>query len=531
MPSSNPRTGFGLAAIVIIVAMIGGSVWILSTPEHHPTSSPRVAGALAPAAMPFAAAKASADGGTTVLELPPTVPSDQRNPEPGDQAASAVSNPAAPAQQVVTAHPVAMPLGSGWVDRFAPPAGEAGSAASGSAGVSQSVGAVESNGGGLTVGVVSRGDDGSSEYRGAVLSGRLRHAGWVLVEGGVAGAKAATRRAELLDPARLRWVGTGAMHRARANHTATLLPGGQTLIAGGEGHKGAALASAELYDPANGRFAMTGAMKAARGGHTATLIEGCACADDDKVLIAGGTTRVPKGEPLSSAELYDPASGEFTPTGAMKTARTGATATLIASGPLAGDVLIAGGSGQGGAILASAELYDPRTGAFSETGAMTAAREFHTATWLGYLRDSGAMAGEILIAGGQTPAGVTASVEIYDPTSGTFSAVASMTAARATQDAVLMSDGRVLVAGGFSTGENFLNSAEIFNPSDGTFTPTAAMSSVHAGADGVLLADGRVLIAGGRSSNADVYDPAAATFAMTAPMRVALLSAPAVALP
>ncbi len=530
MPTSNPRTGFGLAAIVIIVAMVGGGVWILSTPQPPRNSSSGVATAPAPAAMRLPVARAATDGGTKVLELPPTVPSDQQQPEP-DAATDSADIAPAPAPQVATAHPVAMPLGSAWVDHFAPPAGEAGSTASSAAGASQSAGALASNGGGSTDGTVSGDDAGGSGSQGAALSGSLRHAGWVLVEGGVAGSKPATRRAELFDPARLRWVGTGAMHRARENHTATLLPAGQTLIVGGDGNKGAALASAELYNPAKGKFTPTGSMTTARAGHTATLIEGCTCANDGKVLLAGGITRVVQGALLSSAELYDPASGEFTPTGAMKTARTGATATLIASGPLAGDVLIAGGNGFDGGMLASAELYDPRTGAFSETGAMTTGRVSHTATWLGSLRESGSMAGEILIAGGRTADGVSASAEVYDPAAGTFSAVGQMTAARATQDAVLMSDGRVLIAGGFGTAENFLNSAEIFDPAAGTFQPTAAMSSVHAGADGVLLADGRVLIAGGRSSNADVYDPASASFAMTAPMRVALLSAPAVALP
>jgi Galactose oxidase, central domain/Kelch motif len=531
MPSSNPRTGFGLAAIVFMVAAIGGSVWILSAPRNHPITHPKVALASSPRAVPLPAAKASGDAGARILELPPTIPSDQQESQASSAAEPAAAGGAAPAPRAATAHPVAVPQASGWVDYFAPPVAGAGSAASAPAGASPYAGGVASNGGGLKVGIVSGGDDGASGTAPAALSSGLRHPGWVLMEGGVSGSRAATRRAELFNPARMRWVGTGAMHRARENHTATLLPDGQTLIAGGEGAKGAALTSAELYNPNRGKFTMTGAMNAARGGHTATLIEGCACAEDDMVLIAGGSTRLAGGVPLASAELYDPASREFTTTGSMKTARAGATATLIASGPLAGDVLVAGGTGKGGAMLASAEIYDPRTGTFSETGAMTTARVFHTATWLGYLKDSGAMAGEILIAGGQTPAGVTSSAEVYDPAAGAFSAIASMMAARATQDAVLMTDGRVLVAGGFGSRENFLNSAEIFTPADGTFQPTAAMTSVHAGGDGVLLADGRVLIAGGRSSIGDVYNPASATFATTRPMRVALLNAPAVALP
>jgi hypothetical protein len=528
MPTSNPRTGLGLAAIVIVAAVIVGGVWTLSTPPGRRISHR----AAAPPVVAIPAVKApSDDGGATVLELPPSVTLSQREPQTAGEGAPSASVHAAPAPQVGAGYPGGVPRGSGWVDYFAPPAAGAGSAVSSSAGNASSAGTVASNGSGLSVGILSGGEDDGSGPQSSVRSRGPRHPGWVLIAGGAAGRKAATRRAELFNPKRMRWVGTGAMHRERENHTATLLPSGDTLVAGGENAKGAALASAELYNFRKGRFSVTGAMQTARGGHTATLIAGCACSEDGKVLIAGGTTELVHGGPLATSELYDPASGQFAATGAMNTARSGATATLIASGPMAGEVLIAGGIGAGGAILDSAEIYDPRTGTFSATGAMTAAREYHTATWLAYLKDSGPMAGEILIAGGQTPAGVTSSAEVYDPTSGTFSAIASMTAARATQDAVLMTDGRVLVAGGFGTGENFLNSAEIFNPTDGTFVPTASMASVHTGGDGVLLSDGRVLIAGGHSSSADVYDPVSGTFAMTTPMRVALLGAPAVTLP
>ena len=57
---------------------------------------------------------------------------------------------------------------------------------------------------------------------------------------------------------------------------------------------------------------------------------------------------------LASAELYDPKSGTFSLTGSMAAVRGSHTATLIADGR----VLIAGGS-DGSAALASAELYQP----------------------------------------------------------------------------------------------------------------------------------------------------------------------------
>ena len=135
-------------------------------------------------------------------------------------------------------------------------------------------------------------------------------------------------------------------------------------------------------------------METARAYHTATSLP------NGKVLIAGGGTD--PSVPLASAELYDPVSKTFSPTGSMGTARAYHTATLLPGGT----VLIAGGTGPSGR-LASAELYDPKTGTFSSALPMGSVREQHAASLL--------VNGKVLIAGGIGPSGQLNSAELYCP--------------------------------------------------------------------------------------------------------------------
>jgi hypothetical protein len=259
------------------------------------------------------------------------------------------------------------------------------------------------------------------------------------------------------------------MSTVRHHHAATLLPDGRVLITGGYhasdaiqltsegyGSAGEELASAEIYDPKTGKFSPTGAMTTARSSPTAISLA------DGRVLVMGGLNRQAS---IPSAEVYDPASGKFSPTGSMPDARQGYSATLLSDGRvlISGGFIITPGRSAGQSDVTTAELYDPMTGQFTQTGAMIDPRHYATATRLAN--------GSVLIAGGNTQEtnspGSLASAELYDPVSGKFSATGAMTTPREMHSATLLLDGRVLIVGGInitSANAEELGSAEIYQP-------------------------------------------------------------------
>ena len=219
--------------------------------------------------------------------------------------------------------------------------------------------------------------------------------GHVLITGGGpaswAGAGAYLATAELYDPSAGMFSPTGSMSTPREDHTATLLRDGRVLVVGGNDVGSHTTASAEIYDPKTGTFTPTGSMKTARGFHTATLLA------DGRVLVTGGDAAAwdDSGPFLASAEIYDPSTGTFTTTGSMATGRAHHAATLLADGRVlitGGTPGQAGGNGSGTTSLTAAELYDPATGTFSPTGPMADGRVYHTATRLAD--------GRVLVAGG-----------------------------------------------------------------------------------------------------------------------------------
>jgi N-acetylneuraminic acid mutarotase len=298
------------------------------------------------------------------------------------------------------------------------------------------------------------------------------------------------------------WTPTaGPMSVARSGQTATLLPNGKVLIVGGSS------AAADLYDPATGTFTPTGSMSMARPGATATLLK------NGQVLVAGGCCNGNKN--LASAELYNPATGKWTTTGSMVHPRSLQTATLLPNG----QVLVAGGACNGTAYgcdtgsfwaaQASAELYNPATGKWTATASMPAGRDMATATLLPN--------GQVLATGGLNNCDDTfctdlKEADLYNPATGKWTRTGSMHSPREQHTATLLPNGQVLTAGGFneggfSSGGGAEASAELYNPATGTWTKTASMPITRYGHTATLLKNGWVLVTGGQTASATIFEP------------------------
>ncbi|MDB6172923.1 MAG: Branched-chain amino acid transporter, amino acid-binding protein [Chthoniobacteraceae bacterium] len=296
---------------------------------------------------------------------------------------------------------------------------------------------------------------------------------------------------------------TGSLSGPRFGHTSGLLADGRVLIAGG-GLGSNALATAELYNPATGRWAPTGSMHFPRYGPRSVVLS------DGRVLVVEGSVSPQTSAPQHSAELYDPATGTWADTG-TQTMTDCHTLTLLPDGKV---LLIANGP--------TAELYDAATGTWRLTGPMVSRRTSAQAALL--------PSGKVLIYEGQYP-GLTINSELYDPTTKTFAATGSFYTERSLDASTILANGEVLIAGGqgpYSGGiAPYLNSVEIYNPTTGAWRNVASLLQPRNRGSASLLADGRVLIHGGTAvvngigiylPGAELYDPLANTWTVAGPM-------------
>lgn len=269
-------------------------------------------------------------------------------------------------------------------------------------------------------------------------------------------------------------------------------------------------------------------------GHTATVL------DDGRVLIAGGTatTGPSAGMVLDEVELYDPKIEAFLPSlAALQDRRSEHVAVKLADGR----VLITGGVDENGAVLKSAEIFDPITETTSAVPDMADERAYHTATLLPN--------GRVFVAGGFSVlssmdllgslTSAVDSTELYDPGTNTWIPGPALPEGRAAHGASLLGDGRVLITGGLEVGTVFgIPAPELssdcrrYDPATNTLLATASFSGERLLHGQVTLNNGDVLIGGGAGgsvlllsfcslASTRVYDTAANSWSNTANLNVA----------
>jgi hypothetical protein len=335
------------------------------------------------------------------------------------------------------------------------------------------------------------------------------------------------------------WSTVGSMSEGRLAPTATRLADGRVLVAGG-----AESGSADLFDPQSNLFHPTGSLSTPRYFHAAILLA------DGRVLIAGGLKdkSAPPAEDLSSAELYDPATGRFTATGSMTRARIAPAGMRLPDGR----VLIAGGESVviGSEFLDDAELYDPGTGKFTAIGPMSTAmgrvtlslvapfnvlvigeggkadqyvigQSFGPVVPLQFPR-SGFRAtdlggGQVFVAGGDHNVGPSdRGTSVFSYQSNYFFSGPELVHTRTSHVMEPLPGGRALLAAGFEEGGGILKECEVCDPVKGVCVPTGAIAQGRFDAASAALEDGRVLLVGGDGigpplpgllASAEVYTP------------------------
>jgi hypothetical protein len=350
--------------------------------------------------------------------------------------------------------------------------------------------------GGLSVGAASAQSMGTFLSTGDMPTPRFSHTatllkdGRVLITGGSSvDIRDCLKSAELYDPATGTFTATGDMLYARTGHKAILLPDGRVFIVGG---CYASQISAEVYDPATGTSTGLGEIPGvAWTGFSPTLLK------DGRVLLSGGLLM----NRDALALLYDPTTNKFSTSSGFTDARSLSTASLLPDGT----VLIAGGWNSTDWTFpvappadAPTELYNPAADQFEELNTGPGRSIYHSATSL--------TNGKVLFAGGAPDDygfAAESQATLYDPVSKVFKTTGNLRTARAFHTGTLLKDGRVLITGGYDGGDGFnkvsgiFSSAELYDPSTGRFAVAGNMSWAREAHTATLLTDGRVLIAGG----------------------------------
>lgn len=333
---------------------------------------------------------------------------------------------------------------------------------------------------------------------------RSRHTATCLTDGRIllVGGEQATdiflTDVDIFDPVTASTSQTAPLHRERAGHTDTLLLDGRVLVVGGGSLSWGWMDDAEVYDPVANTWMVLPPLYPHGLAHTATLMK------DGRILVVGGNIGISVF--TERVEIFDPQANSWTEAQPLEGKRANHIAQLLEDGR----VLVAGGqTDPSGLVGGDAVLYDPQTNTWVVTGPMVKPRIWAQSV---QLHD-----GRVLVAGGMAledmPTNTfTASVEIYDPASNTWSATSPLSQPRYAFSLELLPNGQVLAVGGARDweccwgAESFDRTIEVYNPVTSQWRAVANLPQPRAYPAAARLSDGRIWLSGGRTDSTFMSD-------------------------
>jgi len=335
----------------------------------------------------------------------------------------------------------------------------------------------------------------------------------VIITGGGAGTLTSAvglASTERWDYRRMRSVAGPTMTTARATHLSVQLQDGRTLLIGGADATGTVLSSCEIYDPSTNSFSATGSMGTPRILHAACLLNdgrvivagGTSTLTPDVVAAITGT--------LNTAEVYNPTTGTWSNTSNIGGYRLAPALTALPNGQamISGGVQVSFffGIPTSASSVTTVQRWNPTTGSWSSGPNMAQARAGHQYNQV-TLND-----GRVLMTGGvnvpsllgATNAAPISGAEVYDPSAGATGSwsTVNMPTARALHTATVLTDGRVAVCGGAQgtlTVPLPLSAVDVFDPTSNTWSSAPALTAARASHVAQLMADGTLLLFGGQN--------------------------------